>query len=166
MQLGDMRNVNKNMIHGISTYSGLNQLWLSALWGVALCVSAGLGGVGCTTYSQQHRPFSVFHLSLASPPPGQPTASMSAGFFGFDAALPEHRQSQHRPNDGAVTSKFQSASSVPNPFNLEAPEDEEMEVYTWGQGMEKDTEEADELNDATFGVDINAISEQCGFLRS
>lgn len=91
---------------------------------------------------------------------------MSAGFFGFDTALPEHRQSQHRPNDGAVTSKFQSASSMPNPFNLEAPEDEEMEVYTWGQGMDKDTEEADELNDATFGVDINAISEQCGSLRS
>ncbi|OXB39488.1 hypothetical protein LQV05_000635 [Cryptococcus neoformans] len=82
---------------------------------------------------------------------------MSGGFFGFDTALPEHRQSQNRPNDAANTSKFQSASSLPNPFNLEAPEDEEMEVYTWGQGLDKDAELEDELNDATFGVDINAI---------
>lgn len=49
--------------------SGLNQLSLSALWDVAFCVSAGLGGVGCAVYSQQHRPFSIFHLSLPSPSP-------------------------------------------------------------------------------------------------
>lgn len=139
--------------------SGLNQLWLSALWDVAFCVSAGLGGVGCAIYSQQHRPFSIFHLSLPSPPPALHAVNMSGGFFGFDTALPEHRQSQNRPNDAANTSKFQSASSLPNPFNLEAPEDEEMEVYTWGQGLDKDAELEDELNDATFGVDINAISE-------
>ncbi|EAL23099.1 hypothetical protein CNBA6240 [Cryptococcus deneoformans B-3501A] len=82
---------------------------------------------------------------------------MSGGFFGFDTALPEHRQAADRPNDAADTSKFQNASSLLNPFNLEAPEDEEMEVYTWGQGLDKDVEAADELNDATFGVDVNAI---------
>lgn len=116
-----------------------------------------LGGVGCATTANStvHLQSSIFlfHILPAA------TANMSGGFFGFDTALPEHRQAADRPNDAADTSKFQNASSLLNPFNLEAPEDEEMEVYTWGQGLDKDVEAADELNDATFGVDVNAISE-------
>lgn len=141
----------------VRTTRGLNQLWLSALWGVALCVSAGW--VESDVLLQPTAP-SIFNLpsfsSISSP---AATANMSGGFFGFDTALPEHRQAADRPNDAADTSKFQNASSLLNPFNLEAPEDEEMEVYTWGQGLDKDVEAADELNDATFGVDVNAISE-------
>lgn len=143
-------------MYGVST-RGLNQLWLSALWGVALCVSAGWveSDVLHTANSTVHLQSSIFS-SISSP---AATANMSGGFFGFDTALPEHRQAADRPNDAADTSKFQNASSLLNPFNLEAPEDEEMEVYTWGQGLDKDVEAADELNDATFGVDVNAISE-------
>lgn len=110
-----------------------------------------------TANSTVHFQSSIFLFHLL--PPAQHAVNMSGGFFGFDTALPEHRQPQNRPNDAANTSKFQSASSLPNPFNLEAPEDEKMEVYTWGQGLDKDVELEDELNDATFGVDINAISE-------
>ncbi|WVN89744.1 uncharacterized protein L203_104974 [Cryptococcus depauperatus CBS 7841] len=85
-----------------------------------------------------------------------------SGFFGFDTTLPDHRSGlQQGQGVAASSSKFQDASNVGQQFALEGGmDDEEMEVYTWGQGLNKRLEEADEKNDTTFGVDINAIKEE------
>ncbi|WVQ70712.1 hypothetical protein IAR50_000234 [Cryptococcus sp. DSM 104548] len=86
-----------------------------------------------------------------------------SGFFGFDTVLPEHRPNQgHQQQHPAQQSKFQPSNV--NAFNSsDLPDEDEMEVYTWGQGIDQDLDQADESNDATFGADIGTIKNSAYF---
>lgn len=70
-------------------------------------------------------------------------------FFGFDSALPERRdgpphQQQQR---GRFATDNDTAFALPG-----AGEEEDLAVYTWGEGMGGTLlEGGDELNDETFG---------------
>ena len=77
------------------------------------------------------------------------TITMSGGFFGFDTALPE-RHGSYRPNQSNNQfGGFQPSSDTT--FNLgHQGEEEDLAVYTWGQGGSL-LEGNDEANDETFG---------------
>lgn len=81
-----------------------------------------------------------------------------SGFFGFDSALPERRDQpphqQQQPFGG-----FQ-ASNADQAFGLghgNQGEDEDLAVYTWGQGGSL-MEGGDDMNDETFG-DFGEVGE-------
>ncbi|ODN99512.1 DNA topoisomerase 2-associated protein PAT1 [Cryptococcus wingfieldii CBS 7118] len=85
-----------------------------------------------------------------------------SGFFGFDTALPEHRPNHGQQQFPPQQSKFQPSNV--NAFNNTGlPDEDEMEVYTWGQGAGQEPEEADESNDATFGAEIGTIKNTAYF---
>lgn len=81
-----------------------------------------------------------------------------SGFFGFDTALPE-RGGQ----GGGAKQQFQGfqSSNVDQTFALGgAGEEEDLAVYTWGEGMGGGLMEGgDDMNDETFGDDLGEISE-------
>ena len=87
--------------------------------------------------------------------------SMS-GFFGFDSALPERRDQPPHQQQGRQQqqpfSGFQ-ASNLDQTFGASnnQGEDEDLAVYTWGQGGSL-MEGGDELNDETFG-DFGDVGE-------
>ncbi|WWD20662.1 hypothetical protein CI109_105138 [Kwoniella shandongensis] len=89
-----------------------------------------------------------------------------SGFFGFDAALPERRPGQ--PGGGGESARHQfsgfQASNTDETFALSgAGEEEDLAVYTWGEGMGGGLlEGGDELNDETFG-DVGEISNTFQF---
>ncbi|WRT70660.1 uncharacterized protein IL334_007658 [Kwoniella shivajii] len=77
-----------------------------------------------------------------------------SGFFGFDTALPE-RAGQGGAGGGGRQQQFAGfqASNADETFALGgAGEEEDLAVYTWGEGMGGGLMEGgDELNDETFG---------------
>ncbi|WVQ95596.1 hypothetical protein IAU59_002693 [Kwoniella sp. CBS 9459] len=101
---------------------------------------------------------------------------MSGGFFGFDSSLPERRpgqgpgqsqpQSQGFNQPRQQFSGFQ-ASNADETFALSgAGEEEDLAVYTWGEGVMGSgglMDGGDEMNDETFGDDIGEISNNFQF---
>ncbi|WWC65060.1 uncharacterized protein I303_107674 [Kwoniella dejecticola CBS 10117] len=89
-----------------------------------------------------------------------------SGFFGFDTSLPGRGaagQGQGR-NQQQNTSGF-PASAADDAFALGgAGEEEDLAVYTWGEGMGGGLMEGgDEMNDETFGDDLGAVSNNFQF---
>ncbi|WVW80861.1 hypothetical protein I302_102851 [Kwoniella bestiolae CBS 10118] len=88
-----------------------------------------------------------------------------SGFFGFDTSLPG------RGNSGAQGGRQQfsgfQASNVDETFALGgAGEEEDLAVYTWGEGGMGGgglLEGGDDLNDETFGGDMGEISNNFQF---
>jgi hypothetical protein len=85
-----------------------------------------------------------------------------SGFFGFDSALPERRDQPPHQQQGRQQqqpfSGFQ-ASNLDQTFGNNQGEDEDLAVYTWGQGGSL-MEGGDELNDETFG-DFGDVGKSC-----
>ncbi|EIW69918.1 hypothetical protein TREMEDRAFT_71451 [Tremella mesenterica DSM 1558] len=87
---------------------------------------------------------------------------MSGGFFGFDSALPERR------NDSSSQSKppfpgFQ-ADHVDQAFGIGQGAEEDVAVYTWGQGLDDALRDAhDDFNHETFGVDPRGLGTDFQF---
>lgn len=85
------------------------------------------------------------------------SSNMSGGFFGFDSALPERRdrpnQSQNQPFSGFTSTNLDQTFGVAS----NQGEEEDLAVYTWGQGGDL-LDGNDDLNDETFG-DVGDISE-------
>ena len=83
---------------------------------------------------------------------------MSGGFFGFDSSLPERRA----PDPSSARQAFSGfqQSNTDQTFALSgAGEEEDLAVYTWGEGNGASLlEGGDDLNDETFG-DLGEISE-------
>jgi len=72
-----------------------------------------------------------------------------SGFFGFDAQLPERRgpAQQNQQFNGFQSTNIDQTFSLPG-----AGEEEDLAVYTWGDGNGASLMEGgDELNDLTFG---------------
>jgi DNA topoisomerase 2-associated protein PAT1 len=113
-----------------------------------------------------HLLFRLYHLG----PTLQPTMS---SFFGFDTSLPERRSGDGRPGLHQLPRQAQGqrqpqaqafggfqASNPDQTFGLPgAGEEEDLAVYTWGEGIGGGLLEGnDEMNDETFG-DVGEISE-------
>jgi DNA topoisomerase 2-associated protein PAT1 len=104
---------------------------------------------------------------LDNPPCLSPTLAviMSGGFFGFgDSALPERRDRpphqqprQQPPQQQQHFTGFASADTFGAGAFGNKGEDEDLAVYTWGQGGSL-LEGGDDLNDETFG-DLGDIGE-------
>ncbi|WVR08571.1 hypothetical protein IAU60_005626 [Kwoniella sp. DSM 27419] len=81
---------------------------------------------------------------------------MSGGFFGFETALPERqaRPGQQQPQQGGrgQFSGFSTSNDIDETFAMTgAGEEEDLAVYTWGEGMGGGLMEDDTMNDLTFG---------------
>ncbi|KAK8850480.1 hypothetical protein IAR55_004398 [Kwoniella newhampshirensis] len=87
-----------------------------------------------------------------------------SGFFGFDAALPERRPGQGGGDSTRQQFSGFQASNADETFALSgAGEEEDLAVYTWGEGMGGGLlEGGDELNDETFG-DVGEINNDFQF---
>ncbi len=79
-----------------------------------------------------------------------------SSFFGFSTELPERRV----PSTGGQQFSGFPASSTKETFALSgAGEEEDLAVYTWGEGLDNNLlEGGDDLNDETFGGSGN-VSE-------
>lgn len=104
-------------------------------------------------------------LPFITKPPRRTAPATMSGFFGFDSSLPERRPGQ--PPSGAGHGQQQrhgfggfQPSNVDETFNLAgAGEEEDLAVYTWGEGMGGSLMEGgDDLNDETFG-DLGDVGE-------
>jgi DNA topoisomerase 2-associated protein PAT1 len=77
-----------------------------------------------------------------------------SGFFGFDPTLPERRA-------GLPSGQQQfAANNRDETFGLaRAGEEEDLAVYTWGEGYDNNLlEGGDDMNDETFG-EIGSVGE-------